>query len=358
MNAIEPFRKGSREPQMPPALPPGNLFWRSLTAQAVAQATRRSTLEVAARLWPSDGTLHMVLRAASAPATLTTSPWAPDLGHKIVIDALEGLGPTSAGAQLLLESLVLNFDRNATISAPGFVAGASNAGFVAEGAPIPVKQLASTAVQLTPKKLAAIGVLTREMVESSNAEQLVGDVLKRGAALALDAALFGSAAATAAAPAGLRNGISTTTPSAATDPLQQFYEDCANLINATSAVGSNGPFVFIGSPGRVAAMVMRFVLQPGNVNVLASNAVGNDLVCVAPRALVCALDPEPVIESASAGTLHMEDTTPLDIVSGGVSASPVKSMFQTESWAIKMRWPVTWAARDPRAVAWTTPAWK
>ena len=364
--AIEPsFRRGEKVESFsprgrsePPELLGGNLFWRSLTAQAVAKVTRQSPLEVAARLWPSDGTLHMLIRAVSAPATLTTAPWAPDLGHKIVIDALEGLGPAAAGAQLLLQSLVLNFDRNAIISAPGFVRGAGNASFVAEGAPIPVKQLLDAAVQLTPKKLAAISVLTREMLESSNAEFLIGDVLKGSAALALDQALFGSAAATAAAPAGLRNGVGALTPSAATDPLQQFYEDSANLVNAVSVVGGNGPFVLIGSPGRIAAMMMRFVLVAGNVTVLSSNAVGNDYLCVAPRAMVCALDPEPVIEMASGGTLHMENTTPLDLVSGGGVAAPAKEMFQTESWALKMRWPVTWAVRDPRAVAWVTPAWK
>jgi hypothetical protein len=359
--AIEPsFRKRAeaRELQMPPALPAGNLFWRNVTARAVAQVSRQTPLEVATRLWPSDGTLHMLLRAVSAPATLTTSPWAPDLGHKVVIDALEGLGPAAAGAQLLLQSLVLNWDRNTIISAPGFVRGAGNASFVAEAAPIPVKQMLDAAVQLTPKKLAAISVLTREMVESSNAEQLIGDVLKGSAELALDQQLFSTNAATAAAPAGIRNGVVSLTASAATDPLQQFYEDSANLVNAVSVVGGNGPFVLIGSPGRIAAMMMRFVLVAGNVSVLSSNAVGNDYVCVAPRAMVCALDPEPSVEMAAAGTLHMEDTTPLDIVSGGVSAAPAKGMFQTESWALKMRWPVTWAVRDPRAVAWVTPAWK
>jgi hypothetical protein len=37
---------------------------------------------------------------------------------------------------------VLAFDGNGVISAPGFVASAANAGFVAEGQPIPVRQLA------------------------------------------------------------------------------------------------------------------------------------------------------------------------------------------------------------------------
>jgi hypothetical protein len=197
------------------------------------------------------------------------------------------------------------------------------------------------------------------MIDSSNAEQLVGDTLMRSAALALDAQLLGSGAATAAAPAGLRNGISASTPSSSTDTLEAFYEDCDTLLTAVSAVGGNGPFVLVGAPGRVATMVMRFVLQPGNVSVLAANAMGNDLMCVAPNAIVCALSPNPTVETAAAGELHMEGATPAPIVNGGAPASPSRSLFQTDSVALKMRWPVSWALRDPRAVAWLTPgAWK
>jgi hypothetical protein len=360
---VEPLRaradalRESRE-QPPPVLPAGNLFWRLMTAKAVASAIRCTPIEVATRLWPSDKLTQLLLaRAVSAPAMTTVIGWAAELAHKIIVDALEGMGPTAAGAQLLLQSLLLLFDGNAQISAPGFVAGAGNAGFVAEGAPIPVRQFAAEAALLLPYKLASIGVLTRQMIESSNAEAMVGDVLMRSAALALDVALFSSNAASAAAPAGLRNGITATTPSAAPDSMSAFYEDMATLINAVSTVGGGGPFIFIGSPGRIAAMVMRFVLQPGNVGVLSSNAVGNDLICVAPMAVVAALDPEPAIETATAGELHMNDT-PLPIVNGGAPAAPARSLFQTESVALKMRWPISWAVRDARAVAWMTPTWK
>jgi hypothetical protein len=37
---------------------------------------------------------------------------------------------------------------------------------------------------------------------------------------------------------------------------------------------------------------------------------------------------------------------------------PELEMWQTNSIAVKVRWPVSWALRDPRAVAWMTPAWK
>jgi hypothetical protein len=100
-------------------------------------------------------------------------------------------------------------------------------------------------------------------------------------------------------------------------------------------------------------MMMRFVLQAGNVGVLASAAVGNDLFCAAPRAVVAALGPDPDVGSAHAGELHMNDT-PLPIVNGGAPAAPARSLFQTDAIALKMRWPVTWALRDARAIAWLT----
>ncbi len=120
----------------------------------------------------------------------TVTGWAVELAQKMVTDALDALGPVSVAAQLLRLGLVLNFDRHAIVSAPGFTATAGNAGFVAEGMPIPVRQLAAVGAQLLPYKLASIAVLTREMIESSNAEQMIADVLVRSAGMALDAAFF------------------------------------------------------------------------------------------------------------------------------------------------------------------------
>jgi hypothetical protein len=359
MANIESFRSRSKIETPVLSLPPGNSFMRIVMARALASVTRGSPVEIAGRLWPTDA---IVLRAVSAPAMTSVVGWAAELAHKIVKDGLVAMGPAAAGAAVLRQSLVLTWDGNGLISVPGLVAGAGNAGFVAEGSPIPVRQLTSGAALLSPHKLAAIGVLTREMMESSNAEALIGDVLMRSASAALDVALFGSAAATAAAPAGLRNGIAALTPSAATDMSQAFYSDVAALINATAVVGGNGPYALVGGPGLIAQMVMRFLLQVNtvldetNMIALGSAAMGNDLMCVATNSLVAALSPDPVIETANAGELHMNDT-PLAIVNGGAPAAPARSLFQTDSIALKMRWPVSWALRDPRGVAWLTPAW-
>ena len=336
----------------------GNSFVRLLTARTVAKVRKVPAADVAALLWPNDKVIErLVTRAVAPPAMTTVTGWAAELAQTVIRDALEALGAVSAGAQMLSSCLVLTFDGAGVISAPGFVADANHGGFVAEGNPIPVRQFAAEATTLQPHKLASIGVLTREMIESSNAEQMIGDVLTRSAGLALDAVLFGSAAATAAAPAGLRNGISTLTASTSTELYEAFFQDVAVLINAVSAVGNVGPYAMIASPGRAAQMLMRFVNEMPNLFVYGSTAVGNDLIAVACPGIVAALDPEPEIETSNAAALHMQDTPAALVTSPGVSATPVRSLYQTDSIAVKVRWPVTWALRDPRAVAWLTPTW-
>jgi hypothetical protein len=345
----EPLPK--RTPYTAPPAVPGNPFIRLITAKAIAQLERTHTVDVVQRLWPDD----MVLRAVSAPAMTTVTGWAKELVRQITAQALDALGPASAGAQVLRDSLVLAWDGAGAISAPGIVAGAGNASFVAEGAPIPVRQLASTAAIMSPYKLATIAVLTREMMEGGNAEQIIGDALVRACGLALDAALFGSGAATAAQPAGLRNGIAALTASSSTDMWEASVEDISALINAISAVGGAGPYSLIMNPGRAAVFIGRVYHEAdAPYDVYASTAVGNDVIAVANAALVAALSPEPDVEAATAGSLVLDTAPPADPGSTG----PHRSLFQTESVAIKVRWPVTWSLRNAAGVAWLTPTWK
>jgi len=49
----------------------------------------------------------------------------------------------------------------------------------------------------------------------------------------------------------------------------------------------------------------------------------------------------------------MEDVAPQPIVDGGAMAQPVRSMFQTDSLALRMLLRASWAMRAPHA-AWTT----
>jgi hypothetical protein len=323
-----------------------------LTAKAVAMIKKQALDVVAAEMWPSDRELALAIRAASAPAMTSVPGWAAELAQRFVADTVSALGPYSAGAVLLGDALTLSWDGAGAIGVPGFVASANYASFVAEGDPIPVRQFATASKDLLPHKLASIAVLTREMMESSNAEALIGDTLIRSAGLALDAVLFGSAAASAAAPAGLRNGIAASPPSANADPYFAFFEDINTLISAVGQVGGRGPFYVIGSAGMVAGVFLR-AGQNAIIVPLMTSAAGSDLIAVAAKAIAAALSPTPDMETANTGALVM-DTAP----GAAGSMGPERSLYQTDSLAIKMRWPVSWVLRDPRGVAWLTPTWK
>jgi hypothetical protein len=353
------FRREQPEPVMN-----GNLFTRSLTIRTIASIRHTRVEDIAAEMFPNDRALaQLVTRAASAPATTFTTGWAAELVHKIVADTLTAMGAASGAAEVMQQCLTLEWNGAGIISAPAFVASANNASFVQEGAPIPVRQLNNTPVQLTPTKLASIAALTREMAEGSNAEALISDALVRSMGLGLDAVFFGSGAATGAQPAGIRNGIVTSTPSASTDPFGAFFEDMDTLINAVSQVGGKGPFIIVASAGRIVSANTRFTDRMHSITdqgaapiftTIASAAVGNDMIALAPQAIVAAISAEPDVEATSAATLVM-DTAP---GAAGTTGSGEKGMFQTDSIAAKVRWPVNWALRDPRAVAWLTPVWK
>jgi hypothetical protein len=66
----------------------------------------------------------------------------------------------------------------------------------------------------------------------------------------------------------------------------------------------------------------------------------------------------PAIDMSNQATLHMEDTTPLPIATGaqgsGVLATPARSLFQTDSLALRLVWDITWNTRRAGAIQFKT----
>jgi hypothetical protein len=343
--------------QPPLNIPPGNLFVRTLTANIVGHVRNERATEVAARLWPSDRMVATVLeRAASAPAMTGVAGWAAELAQKKVVDTLLALHPASASAALFAAGTALSFDGTGQISVPGFTTDFGNKGFVAEGQPIPVHQLALTPGLLKPHKCAGIVVLTREMIESSNAETLVGDAALRMLGRMLDEVVVDANPEAADRPAGLRYNVAATAASAATDHWQAFIDDMGNLAQAVQAVSGNDMLVYIMGAGRRVRATLYYGAELESSRIartLSSGAVVNDVLCVAAAALVSAFG-DPAVETSTAATLHMDNVPNIDPGSAAIH----KSMFQSDALAIKLRWPVTWLIRDSRGFAWTTPtAW-
>jgi hypothetical protein len=305
---------------------------------------------------PADMAAAYIGKAATSPAALSTTT---ALTRTIVQDFLAALGPQSAGVQLLERGLQLTFDGAAAINLPSFTADANAVAFVAEGAPIPVRQFAvSTPVpQLVPRKLALISSLTNEMLASSNAEALVRDVMLRDCALGLDKFLFDATAGDAVRPAGLRYNIAASTASSNADFFEAMVEDVGTLLAAVSQVGSN--IVLVASPARAILTRLRAYDAASLPPVLGSAAINAaDMIAVAVDALASATDAAPEIAaSREAASIHM-DTVPQEIVSSpGVVAYPVASTFQTDRTLLKLKFGADWVLRDSRGVAWLTTKW-
>ena len=99
--------------------------------------------------------------------------------------------------------------------------------------------------------------------------------------------------------------------------------------------------------GRAAAISLR-VQRELPFPVLGSPAVAaDDVIAIATQGIASATDPVPEISSSRSATVHMNTV-----------AAPTRSLWQTATIGIKLRFNASWALRDPRALAWlSTTAW-
>ncbi len=135
--------------------------------------------------------------------------------------------------------------------------------------------------------------------------------------------------------------------------------DLQALATAVAGVGgATGQIVYVVAPAQAQAARVRMIGQLP-YDVLSSSALAaGTIMAIALPALVSVVDSQPHFAFANSATVHMEDTTPLDIATGAqgsaVLATPTKTMFQTNSTALRLVFRVTWGLRASNAVAWTS----
>src|SRR5262249_36493933 len=112
----------------------------------------------------------LILRAATSPLTIAGAPGLTQVD--LVDDILVLVGKVSAAAQVLQAGLQLRWNGAASIGVPLLETNPAKVTFVAEGGAIPVQAFSTTLATVTPHKLAAILVLTSEMLAQTNAEVL------------------------------------------------------------------------------------------------------------------------------------------------------------------------------------------
>jgi hypothetical protein len=310
---------------------------------------RIASVESAAKeLGFADPPTQFILRAASAPASTTTTSWAKEIAGVAVLDLVQSITSLSAGAEIIARSLKLNLDGIAEAHVPGRTLNPAAAGaWVPEGQPTPVRALGfSDAAILRPRRLSVISVYTREMAESSNIEKVVRATLGEATGLALDAKMFSADAASANAPPGLFAGTAPLTPVAGGGD-SAMHGDVANLFAALAANAGGKTAVIVAALPQAVRLKMS-VGPKFDYDILASTALAAGTVAVVEVAsFVSGFSSVPEFSTSKVGAVHMEDTAPADIVStGGAVASPVKSLFQVDAIALKT---ILWAAWGLRA---------
>lgn len=328
-------------------------------SQFLFAQTRVGGWDEARQRWRDDKAVDLILRGATDPAATTTVGWADTyaptgIGGDLVIS----LAPTSASAAIRQRGMQVRLDGKSAIVLPNLVADATGASWVVQGAPIPVRDYAIAAgPTLLPTKLASISVFSREIFEHSTPliELVVRNTLAGSIGAATDAAMLDDAAADTSRPAGLRNGIAALTASAATPASEALAEDVADLVAAVAGVAANSPIMLVASPKQAARLRlwMRSVLPP--YEVLASSGLADGVVvAIASNAVVSASNPLPRFDVAREPLLHM-DTEPTAIGTAGTPptvAAPTRSLFQTDTIALRLIMEVSWGLLDANGVAW------
>jgi HK97 family phage major capsid protein len=280
----------------------------------------------------------------------------------------------SVFAPLSAAGLSLTFGRNGKIIIPTRSRTPTIAGsFVGEGLPIPVRQGAFTSQSLTPKKMAVITTWTREIDEHSvpAIQGLLRDAIQYDTGVALDAILLDANAATTVRPAGILNGVAGLTPTAG-GGFAALTGDIKQLSGAllTGTLGNVRNPRWLMNPQQVnsaglaiatgaGVFPFRDEISQGRLGgwpIIQSGTVpAGTVIAIDAADFVSVTGDGPRFEISDQATLHMEDTTPTDISTAGtpaVVAYPAKSMFQTDSMALRLIMPINWTIRRAGTVAW------
>jgi HK97 family phage prohead protease len=316
--------------------------------------------------------VEWLVRAASAPAMTNVTGWAAELVHQIYADLMPALFPKAIYTRLTGYGLSLGFGRAGKIVIPTRSRTPTIAGsFVGEGNPIPVRQGAFTSQTMTPKKMAVITTWTREMDEYSTPaiEGLLRQAIQEDTSISLDTVLMDSGPATAIRPAGLMNGITPVTATTG-GGIAAVVGDIQKVTDAliTSLYGNLRSPVWLVNPIQINHLKLimnsfgefpfKAEVNAGNINgypyIDSGTVPAGTMILIDAADFVSMAGDDPRFEVSDQATLHMEDTTPLplvDVGSPGAVASPQRSLWQTDSLALRLILPTNWMIRRTGTVA-------
>lgn len=339
----------------------GQSFVRRAIAKALAGINQTSAEMVAESRWgKSHPQLVQWIKADVAGGGSGSGEWGAELvsaDNRFTGDFL-----TYLYSQTVFDSLPLrSVPANVTIKGQD---GVATANWVGESKPIPASALDFSTVSLTPQKVAALTVVSNELLRDSSpsAEMLVRDSLVEASAQKVDTHFFSTTAASSGVyPAGILNGVVVGTTGGATEA--ELIGDIAGLMrNFITAKYPIGGLVWCMSPllalqislMRNALGQNAFATMPNTLEgrpVYSGHNIGTGDLILMSAGDIWKIGNGGVEVSVSREAMIEQSDAPTGATDTPVAASTkFTSMFQAESTAFKVVRSVNWQKRRSGAV--------
>ncbi|MDE4678718.1 phage major capsid protein [Klebsiella variicola] len=346
-----------------PKLEKGIAFARFTKALAAAKGARTEALQIAKNKYPEDIKLHHVLKAAVSAGTTTDPQWAGALVEyqDFANDFVEYLRPQTIIGKFGTGNIPSLREVPFNIRVPVQTSGGS-ADWVGQGKPKPLTNFNFETITFGFSKVAAISVLTEELLRFSNpkADVLVRNSLAEAVIARLDVDFVNPAKSEVigVSPGSITNGA-TTIPSTGspdddcTAAFQVFID--ANL-QPTGAVWLMSSSTALALSKRKNALGQKeypdMTMFGGifeGLPAIVSQYVGNQLLLVNAPDVYLADEGGVAVDMSSEASLEMESAPTHDSVTP--TGVELVSMWQTNSVAIRAeRW-INWKRRRTAAVA-------
>lgn len=342
----------------------GQSYTRMVIAKTLARLDGVSAEGIAQQRWgKSNPKLVQVVRAAVAGGGTESGEWGAELAQadtRYTGDFIDYLYNQTVFDRLPLREVPANVHIKGQD-------GTATAYWVGQSKSIPVTKPDFSDVTLTALKVAAIAVISKELLRDStpSAERLVRDALVEASAQRVDSTFLSASAAVAnVSPAGILNGLTAGTSAGndIADVITDVKALYAGFIAANNADGLQyvttqtlakslglmqhalGNFAFPGLSATGGTLLGDPLTAGGNVG-------AGDLILLKPS------DIYKIGDRGVEVSLSTEAAIQMDSAPDGASDTPtahagVVSMFQTESVAIKVVRPLNYAKRRASAVAY------
>ncbi|MEG0230612.1 MAG: phage major capsid protein [Hafnia sp.] len=346
-----------------PKLEKGIAFARFAKALAAANGSRSEALEIAKKQYPLDSKLHHVLKAAVGAGTTTDPSWAGSLVEyqEYANDFVEFLRPQTIIGRFGQGTIPSLRQVPFNIRIPAQTSGGS-ANWVGQGKAKPLTKFDFESITFGFSKVAAIAVLTDELIRFSNpaADALVRNALAEAVIARLDTDFINPAKAEVAnvSPASITNGIvgipSTGDPDA--DAEAAFGQFVVANLQPTGGVwimsSTNALALSMKKNALGQKMYPEMTLLGGTFQglpAIVSQYAGTNLTLLNAPDIYLADDGGVAVDMSREASLEMESDPTGDSVTP--TGTEMVSMFQTNSVAIRAeRW-INWKRRRTAAVA-------